>query len=151
MPHTHCFTLPNGLRCAFQYKKSTVAHMAVTIKAGSRDELEHQQGLAHFIEHNLFKGTEKRKAYHVLSRLDDVGGELNAYTTKEETIIHASFLKTDFRRAAELVADVVFKSTFPQKELDKEKEVINSTAPQIAFSTILKISFSTEMPSGVIS
>ena len=99
MPHTHCFTLPNGLRCAVQYKKSTVAHMAVAIKAGSRDELEHQQGLAHFIEHNLFKGTEKRKAYHVLSRLDDVGGELNAYTTKEETIIHASFLKTDFRRA----------------------------------------------------
>ncbi|MGD2004244.1 MAG: pitrilysin family protein [Flavobacteriales bacterium] len=124
MPHTHCFTLPNGLRCAFQYKKSTVAHMAVAIKAGSRDELEHQQGLAHFIEHNLFKGTEKRKAYHVLSRLDDVGGELNAYTTKEETIIHASFLKTDFRRAADLVADVVFKSAFPKKELDKEKEVI---------------------------
>jgi predicted Zn-dependent peptidase len=130
--------------------------MAVAIKAGSRDELEHQQGLAHFIEHNLFKGTEKRKAYHVLSRLDDVGGELNAYTTKEETIIHASFLKTDFRRAAELVADVVFKSTFPQKELDKEKEVIKDEihsyldSPQIAFSTILKISFSTEMPSGVI-
>ena len=124
MPHTHCFTLPNGLRCAFQYKKSTVAHMAVTIKAGSRDELEHQQGLAHFIEHNLFKGTEKRKAYHVLSRLDDVGGELNAYTTKEETIIHASFLKTDFRRAADLLADVVFKSNFPVKELEKEKEVI---------------------------
>lgn len=98
--------------------------MAVTIKAGSRDELEHQQGLAHFIEHNLFKGTEKRKAYHVLSRLDDVGGELNAYTSKEETIIHASFLKTDFRRAADLLADVVFKSNFPVKELEKEKEVI---------------------------
>ncbi len=124
MPHTHCFTLLNGLRCAFQYKKSTVAHMAVAIKAGSRDELEHQQGLAHFIEHNLFKGTEKRKAYHVLSRLDDVGGELNAYTSKEETIIHASFLKTDFRRAADLLADVVFKSNFPVKELEKEKEVI---------------------------
>jgi len=124
MPHTHCFTLPNGLRCAFQYKKSTVAHMAVAIKAGSRDELEHQQGLAHFIEHNLFKGTKKRKAYHVLSRLDDVGGELNAYTSKEETIIHASFLKTDFRRAADLLADVVFKSNFPVKELEKEKEVI---------------------------
>jgi len=124
MPHTHCFTLPNGLRCAFQYKKSTVAHMAVAIKAGSRDELEHQQGLAHFIEHNLFKGTKKRKAYHVLSRLDDVGGELNAYTSKEETIIHATFLKTDFRRAADLLADVVFKSNFPVKELEKEKEVI---------------------------
>lgn len=124
MPQTHCFSLPNGLRCAFQQKKSTVAHISVAIKAGSRDELEHQQGLAHFIEHNLFKGTSKRKAYHILSRLDDVGGELNAYTTKEETIVHASFLKTDFRRALDLVSDVVFHSTFPEKELEKEKEVI---------------------------
>jgi len=124
MPYTHCFTLSNGLRCAFQQKKSTVAHISVAIKAGSRDELEHQQGLAHFIEHNLFKGTSKRKAYHILSRLDDVGGELNAYTTKEETIVHASFLKTDLRRAMDLVSDVVFRSTFPEKELEKEKEVI---------------------------
>jgi predicted Zn-dependent peptidase len=124
MSQTHCFTLSNGLRCAFQQKKSTVAHISVAIKAGSRDELEHQQGLAHFIEHNLFKGTSKRKAYHILSRLDDVGGELNAYTTKEETIVHASFLKTDLRRAMDLVSDVVFRSTFPEKELEKEKEVI---------------------------
>jgi predicted Zn-dependent peptidase len=124
MSQTHCFTLSNGLRCAFQQKKSTVAHISVAIKAGSRDELEHQQGLAHFIEHNLFKGTSKRKAYHILSRLDDVGGELNAYTTKEETIVHASFLKTDLRRAMDLVSDVVFLSTFPEKELEKEKEVI---------------------------
>src|SRR6056300_1804826 len=124
MSQTHCFTLPNGLRCAFQQKKSTVAHISVAIKAGSRDELEHQQGLAHFIEHNLFKGTSKRKAYHILSRLDDVGGELNAYTTKEETIVHASFLKTDLRRALELLYDVLANSTFPEKELEKEKEVI---------------------------
>ncbi|HCP40406.1 MAG TPA: peptidase M16 [Cryomorphaceae bacterium] len=118
------FTLSNGLQCSFQYKKSTVAHIAIAIKAGSRDELEHQQGLAHFIEHNLFKGTENRKAYHILSRLDDVGGELNAYTTKEETIIHASFLKRDLRRAVELLGDVLIKSTFPERELMKEKEVI---------------------------
>jgi predicted Zn-dependent peptidase len=96
----------------------------VAIRAGARDELDHQQGLAHFLEHNLFKGTSKRKAYHILSRLDDVGGELNAYTTKEETIIHASFLKTDFRRALELLYDVLANSTFPEKELEKEKEVI---------------------------
>ena len=124
MKHNQVFTLPNGLQCAFQYKKSTVAHIAVAIKAGSRDELEHQQGLAHFIEHNLFKGTTNRKAYHILSRLDDVGGELNAYTTKEETIIHASFLKGDVRRAMDLMSDVLIESTFPEKEIVKEKEVV---------------------------
>ena len=85
------FTLENGLQCAFQAQRSSVAHVVVAVRAGARDELDHQQGLAHFLEHNLFKGTSKRKAYHILSRLDDVGGELNAYTTKEETIIHASF------------------------------------------------------------
>ena len=118
------FTLENGLQCSFQAQRSSVAHVVVAIRAGARDELDHQQGLAHFLEHNLFKGTFKRKAYHILSRLDDVGGELNAYTTKEETIIHASFLKTDFRRALELLYDVLANSTFPEKELEKEKEVI---------------------------
>ena len=118
------FTLENGLQCAFQAQRSSVAHVVVAIRAGARDELDHQQGLAHFLEHNLFKGTSKRKAYHILSRLDDVGGELNAYTTKEETIIHASFLKTYFRRALELLYDVLANSTFPEKELEKEKEVI---------------------------
>ena len=124
MKRSDVFSLTNGLQCSFQYKKSTVAHIAVAIKAGSRDELKHQQGLAHFIEHNLFKGTKNRKAYHILSRLDDVGGELNAYTTKEETIIHASFLKRDLRRAVELLSDVLIDSTFPERELAKEKEVI---------------------------
>jgi predicted Zn-dependent peptidase len=124
MKSNDVFTLSNGLQCSFQYKKSTVAHIAVAIKAGSRDELDLQHGLAHFIEHNLFKGTKNRKAYHILSRLDDVGGELNAYTTKEETIFHASFLKGDVRRAMDLLADVLFESTFPEKELTKEKEVI---------------------------
>ena len=118
------FTLENGLQCAFQAQRSSVAHVVVAVRAGARDELDYQQGLAHFLEHNLFKGTSKRKAYHILSRLDDVGGELNAYTTKEETIIHASFLKTDFRRALELLYDVLANSTFPEKELEKEKEVI---------------------------
>ena len=118
------FTLSNGLQCAFARKRSSVGHLALAIRAGSRDELEHQQGLAHFIEHNLFKGTSKRKAYHILSRLDDVGGELNAYTTKEETIIHASFLKSDLRRATDLVSDILIGSVFPEKELEKEKDVI---------------------------
>ena len=98
------FTLENGLQCAFQAQRSSVAHVVVAVRAGARDELDHQQGLAHFLEHNLFKGTSKRKAYHILSRLDDVGGELNAYTTKEETIIHASFLKTGNRRIRSILA-----------------------------------------------
>ncbi|MEY2964090.1 MAG: hypothetical protein RL754_1351 [Bacteroidota bacterium] len=121
---THIITLSNGLQCAFIRKKSTVGHLALAVRAGSRDELEHQQGLAHFIEHNLFKGTTKRKAYHILSRLDDVGGDLNAYTSKEETIIHASFLKGDLRRSVDLIADILVNSTFPEKELEKEKDVI---------------------------
>ncbi|MEC8458064.1 MAG: pitrilysin family protein [Bacteroidota bacterium] len=124
MKPNHIFSLSNGIQCSFQYKKTPVAHIVIAIKAGSRDELEHQQGLAHFMEHNLFKGTKNRKAYHILSRLDDVGGELNAYTTKEETIIHASFLKGDLRRAMDLLSDVLIASTFPEKELIKEKEVI---------------------------
>ena len=81
-------------------------------------------GMAHFIEHIIFKGTKKRKAYHILSRLDDVGGELNAYTTKEDTCIYAAFLKQDFERAIELIYDITFNSIFPEKELEKEKEVI---------------------------
>jgi predicted Zn-dependent peptidase len=80
--------------------------------------------MAHFIEHMLFKGTGKRKAYHILSRLGDVGGELNAYTTKEETVIHASFLKNDYNRAVELISDVAFNSVFPKQEIEKEKEVV---------------------------
>ena len=80
--------------------------------------------MAHFIEHVIFKGTQKRKTYHILSRIDDVGGEINAYTTKEETCIYASYLIEDFDRALELLHDITFNSTFPAKELEKEKEVI---------------------------
>jgi predicted Zn-dependent peptidase len=69
------------------------------VNAGTRDELEEEHGLAHFIEHVIFKGTKKRRAYHIMSRLEDVGGELNAYTTKEETVVHATFLKNDYSRA----------------------------------------------------
>lgn len=101
-----------------------VAHCGVIINAGSRDEVPAEHGLAHFIEHMLFKGTEKRKAYHILSRLEDRGGELNAYTTKEETAIHASFLKEDYPVALEIIGDVLFHSTFPEKEIEKEKDVV---------------------------
>ena len=80
--------------------------------------------MAHFIEHVIFKGTEKRKAYHILSRLEDVGGELNAYTTKEDTCVYATFMAKDYERALELFADIVFHSVFPEKEIEKEKDVV---------------------------
>ena len=94
------------------------------VNAGTRDEMEREHGIAHFIEHVIFKGTKRRKAYHIMSRLEDVGGELNAYTTKEDTVVHATFLNDDYHRAVELLFDILFRSTFPERELKKEKEVI---------------------------
>jgi predicted Zn-dependent peptidase len=117
-------TLSNGIRIVHREQQGAVAHCGMVINTGSRDEMEHEQGLAHFIEHVLFKGTVKRRAYHVLSCLENVGGELNAYTTKEETCIHASFLVGDYSRALELISDITFNSVFPEKELEKEKEVV---------------------------
>ena len=93
------FELSNGLRVIHRQTDGEVGHCGIVVNAGSRDELEHQQGLAHFIEHCIFKGTEKRKTYHILSRLDSVGGEINAYTTKEETWVYASFLSKHLERA----------------------------------------------------
>jgi len=118
------YTLDNGIRLVHHQTASPVAYCGMIIHAGSRDESKDEHGLAHFIEHVLFKGTAKRKAYHILSRLEDVGGELNAYTTKEETCVYASFLKEDFEKAIELISDILFHSTFPERELTKEKEVI---------------------------
>jgi predicted Zn-dependent peptidase len=117
-------TLDNGIRLVHYRIPGLVAHCGLIINSGSRDETVFQHGIAHFIEHMLFKGTKKRKAYHILSRLEDVGGELNAYTTKEETAIHASFLKEDYERAIELISDVTFNSVFPVKEIEKEKDVV---------------------------
>jgi len=118
------YTLENGIRIIHLPSKSAVGHCGLIINAGSRDEEEHEHGMAHFIEHAIFKGTKKRKAYHILSRLEDVGGEINAYTTKEETTIHTSFLKNDYERAMELISDITFNSVFPGKEITREKEVI---------------------------
>jgi predicted Zn-dependent peptidase len=94
------------------------------VAAGSRDEKNGAEGLAHFIEHVLFKGTKKRTSFQILNRLEIVGGELNAYTTKEETCVHASFMNTHFERAIELISDIFFNSEFPEKEIEKEKEVV---------------------------
>ncbi len=121
----HIYTLPNGIRVIHHpFKGSDVAHCGLIIGAGSRDERPEEQGLVHFIEHALFKGTHKRKAYHILSGLDAVGGELNAYTTKEATTIYASFQNRYFEKAVELIADISFNASFPEKEINKEKEVV---------------------------
>ena len=119
------FSLPNSIRCIHQQMDTAeVSHFGITIRAGSRDETDKEQGLAHFIEHTIFKGTNSRKPFHILSRLDAVGGEINAYTTKEETCIYGSFLNIYYERAIELIADILFNSTFPAKEINKEKDVI---------------------------
>jgi predicted Zn-dependent peptidase len=118
------YQLGNGIRVVHQRVTGLIAHAGLLINAGSRDEMDHEHGIAHLIEHMVFKGTRKRKAYHIISRLEDVGGEINAYTTKEETCVYASFLKEDYSRALELLKDIVFDSTFPEKEIGREKEVI---------------------------
>ena len=118
------YTLPNGIRCIHKRVKSEVAHCAVTVNTGSRDELPGEFGMAHLTEHTLFKGTAKRRAYHINCRLENLGGELNAFTTKEDTTVHATTLRGDCNKAAELIADIVFRSTFPAAEVEKEKKVI---------------------------
>jgi len=117
-------TLDNGIRLVHHHLQGIVAYCGLVINTGSRDESDAEQGMAHFIEHMLFKGTGKRKAYFILSRLEDVGGELNAYTTKEETAVFASFLKDDYDRAIEILHDITFNSVLPEKEMEKEKDVI---------------------------
>ena len=116
--------LPNNIRLIHREKSGEIAHLVLMVETGTRDELAHENGLAHFVEHTIFKGTKNRKAYHILSCLDNVGGDLNAFTTKEETCIQASFLKQHYGRALDLFADIAFHSTFPENELAKEKEVI---------------------------
>ena len=116
--------LKNGIRLVHRQHRGGVAHLGVIVNAGSRDEKEDQQGLAHFIEHLIFKGTQKRTNYQVLSRLENVGADLNAYTTKEDTSVYASIQGRYYQRAAELLADIVFHSVFPDKEIEKEKAVV---------------------------
>lgn len=117
-------TLSNGIRTICIPAPGPVCHCALLVGAGARDEAEDEHGLAHFVEHTIFKGTRRRTAHQILNRLDEVGGEINAYTTKDETAVHASFLQEDFNRAAELIADILFNPTFPKKEIDKERDVI---------------------------
>ena len=116
--------LPNGLRIVFEQYRSDVVYMGYVVCAGTRNEDSADSGMAHFIEHMTFKGTARRRAYHVSNYLERVGGDLNAFTNKQETVYHATVLKKDFSRAADLLTDIVFHSTYPQHEMEKEVEVI---------------------------
>lgn len=120
--NTH--TLSNGLRIIHAPSPTKVAYCGFAVDAGTRDEQENEQGMAHFVEHLIFKGTVKRKAWHILNRMENVGGDLNAYTNKEETVVYSAFLTEHFSRALELLTDIVFHSTFPQHEINREVEVI---------------------------
>ncbi len=117
-------TLPNGIRLLHVPSAFTISHACIIINSGSRDEQENQSGLAHFIEHLIFKRTAKRSTTQILNRLESVGADLNAYTTKEYTCVHASFLNPYLERTIELFNDIIFHSTFPEEEMDKEKSVI---------------------------
>lgn len=117
-------TLANGLRIIHTQNSSAVTYCGYAIDAGTRDEKENEQGMAHFVEHLIFKGTHKRHAWHILNRMEHVGGDLNAFTNKEETVVYSAFLSEHFPRAVELLSDIVFRSTYPQHEIDKEVEVI---------------------------
>lgn len=118
------YTLPSGLRIVHQQSKSHVEYCGVAINVGSRDEAVDQYGLAHFVEHTIFKGTKHRKSWHIINRMEAIGGELNAYTTKEETILYSVFPYGNVRRAIELISDLVISSQFPANELNKEREVV---------------------------
>lgn len=122
----HTYQLKNGIRLIHRPNNSEVAHFGLIVHTGTRDENPEEHGLAHFMEHMFFKGTDKRSPFQIISRLEDVGGEINAYTTKEETAIYASFLKQDYKRAMELIQDIFLHSSFPEKEREKEAEVILS-------------------------
>ena len=120
--YTH--TLENGLRVIHRQFPSEISYCGIAINTGSRDEYPDEYGMAHFVEHMLFKGTKRRRAHHISNRMENVGGDLNAYTTKEETFIYSTFLKEYFPRAVELLSDIIFNSEFPQTQINREREVI---------------------------
>ena len=118
------YSLENGMRLIHSKSPTKVAYCGIAIDGGTRDEKKSEYGIAHFCEHMMFKGTGKRKAWHILNRMESVGGDLNAYTNKEETVIYSAFMNQHLERATELLCDIVFNSSYPQNELEKESEVI---------------------------
>ena len=126
MPNTafHLTKIDNGIRVLYLKANIPITYCGLAINAGTRDEREDEHGIAHLIEHMMFKGTEKRNSMQVISRLEDIGGELNAYTTKEETFVYSIVPKEHTERAVELLSDIVFNSTFPERQLKKERKVV---------------------------
>lgn len=118
-------TLPSGLRLVHRKASGAVVdYCGVVIKAGSRDDDINALGTAHFVEHTIFKGTQRRQSWHIINRMERIGGELNAYTTKEETVVYTAAPAGNMHRAMELIADLIINSRFPSSELDKEREVV---------------------------
>jgi predicted Zn-dependent peptidase len=125
MQEYHYSELPNGVRTIHKEINYTkIAHVGIMLDIGSRDEDSTQKGIAHFWEHMAFKGTHKRKSFHIINRLESLGGELNAYTTKEKICFYASILDIHIEKAVELLIDIVFNSAFPEKQIEKERQVI---------------------------
>ena len=124
MKNIYTHTLENGLRVIHRQFPSEISYCGIAVNTGSRDEYDHEWGMAHFVEHMLFKGTKRRRAHHISNRMENVGGDLNAYTTKEETFIYSTFLKEYFPRAVELLSDIIFNSEFPQIQINREREVV---------------------------
>lgn len=125
MKNEFLFTLPNGIRVVYQHVPTTkIVHCGIFLDVGSRDENHANQGIAHFWEHMAFKGTEKRKSFHIISSLDAVGGELNAYTDKEKIVFYASVRDQYMERSIDILSDITFHSVFPQAQIDKERGVI---------------------------
>lgn len=120
----HIHTLDNGLRIVACRNDGGVSYIGAMVNAGSRDEDDSRQGLAHFVEHTIFKGTRNRRSCHIASRMESIGGELNAYTTKEETMVYTNAPAGYAARSFDLLADLIKNSTFPSNEIEKEKEVI---------------------------
>ena len=118
------FTLDNGLRIVLAPSATDVCYAGIAVAAGTRDELDSESGMAHLVEHTTFKGTRNLTSVQILNRMESVGGDLNAYTGKEETIYYATFLRQHLRRAIPLLLDIVFGSIYPQEELEKEREVV---------------------------
>ena len=124
---TTYLTLENGLRCVHVHEPGAmVGYCGVAVRAGSRDEDVNagEAGLAHFVEHTIFKGTRRRTSWHTINRMEAVGGELNAFTTKEDTVVYSAFSRANLGRALELVADLIINSQFPKVQLDREREVV---------------------------
>lgn len=120
----HYHILPNGIKLIHKQVESPISHIGIVVNTGTRDETDNENGIAHFIEHVIFKGTHKRNTYQVLSYLENIGGDLNAYTTKEETFFYASVMNAYVERALELLSDIMFHSSFLKKDIDTEKDVV---------------------------